>query len=291
MNMKYKNLAIYGNDSQGSHLAEIGDIFSLLKEIGGSVSVERAFASYLKDKNLLPEEFVITDSIGNNIDAVLSIGGDGTFLRAAEWVGAAEKPVLGINTGHLGYLAGFSADRLAELAEALSGGGKLTRRMMLEIEGDCVPRGFVATALNEVVVTKGDTVQMVCVRAYADDFFVAEYMADGLVVSTPTGSTAYNMSVGGPILEPSIEGIILSPIAPHSLTMRPLVVGADSRIRLEISSRGKECHIALDGRLFPVSAAGSQIVVRRSSLHVNVVFPQGTDFAGVLRKKLLWGRR
>lgn len=284
-----KKISIFGSANQEGFLEGVSTLITVLKDEGYVVEIESAFRDYLAQSGISVEGTLKSENLSVDAFVVISIGGDGTFLRAAEWVGSSEIPIMGINTGHLGYLAGFKLDELPEILQTLSAGGEVTWRMQLEIDGDCVPDGFMCTALNEIAVSKGDTVHMVNVKANIDGYYLADYLCDGLVISTPTGSTAYNLSAGGPILQPTLEGIVLSPVAPHSLAMRPLVIDAGSVIEVEVSSRGKECHIALDGRLFSVPASGSKICVRKAPYRVGVVMPKGMDFSSVLRNKLLWG--
>lgn len=284
-----KKISIFGSANQEGFLEGVSTLITVLKDEGYVVEIESAFRDYLAQSGISVEGTLKSENLSADAFMVISIGGDGTFLRAAEWAGSSEIPIMGINTGHLGYLAGFKLDELPEILQTLSVGGEVTWRMQLEIDGYCVPDGFLRTALNEIAVSKGDTVHMVNVKANIDGYYLADYLCDGLVISTPTGSTAYNLSAGGPILQPTLDGIVLSPVAPHSLAMRPLVIDAGSVIELEVSSRGKECHIALDGRLFSVPASGSKISVRKAPYRVGVVMPKGKDFSSVLRNKLLWG--
>ena len=284
-----RKVAINGNDFQDERLRDIGAFLVSLHGVGLKVYVAADFARYLQSGGLDLTGMEAVEEVPEDVSVVASIGGDGTFLRTAAWVGRRQTPIIGVNTGHLGYLAGFSMDRHGEVMAALYGDGDLTPRMTLEIESPFLPDDYSRFALNEVSVSKGDTLTMVTVNAYLDGRYLATYQGDGLVVATPTGSTAYNLSCGGPVIEPTLECFVLSPIAPHSLTLRPLVVGAASELRLEVSSRGSKCHVGIDGRTFSVPASGSEIIVRRADHMVNVVQPKGFDFSEVLREKLRWG--
>lgn len=261
----------------------------MLCRMGIEVFVHRDFASYLSSHGIAFCSAEVTEAFPEDVDLLCSVGGDGTFLRSVEWAGSSEVPVLGINTGHLGYLAGFSLDRPAELTEALEGKMDISERMMLRLHCESLPEGFNCCALNEVAVLKGDTTSMVSVRAWLGGDYLADYRADGLIVSTATGSTGYNLSCGGPILEPTLHNMILSPIAPHSLTMRPLVTGSDRSLRLELDSRGEECHVAVDGRAFSVPSRDTVISIDRAPYTTRVALPAGSGFAPTLREKLNWG--
>lgn len=288
-----KNLAIYGNRHQERFLPLLAKFFTSLSERGFVVNIHKRFAEYLLDADVsLPQNFLFTEAIPEDAECVISIGGDGTFLRAAQWVGSRELPILGINTGHLGFLASYSLDETDELTDVIiSGAGVVERRMVLEVECDALPPDFAPYALNEVAVLRGETASMVTVHAEVDGFFLADYLADGLVVATPTGSTAYNLSAGGPILAPTLDCAVLSPIAPHSLTMRPLVVSGNSEIRLTTSSRVKYVRVSLDGRYFMMECGRDELKIHRADFCVMVLRRPDANFAGLLRNKLLWGRR
>lgn len=284
-----KIIAIFGNTRQQEYLPAVGQLLRTLEAEGFSIDVETEFGRYLDEHGALPAGATLTRQPAESSVMAVSIGGDGTFLRAAEWIGARKIPVMGINTGHLGYLAGFSLDRKEEVIAALHGKYEASERMLIEIKSDEMPAGFGKYALNEVSLSKGDTTSMVSIRARIDGRFIADYLADGLIVATPTGSTAYNLSCGGPILQPTMESLVLTPIAPHSLTLRPLVIGAGATLTLEVHSRGEQCHVGVDGRTFAVTSDGALITVRRADHSLKLAHPAGTDFASVLRGKLGWG--
>ena len=201
-------------------------------------------------------------------DFAISIGGDGTFLRTARWVGAKEIPIIGINTGHLGFLAEESIKSAPQLIESLIEGKYfIESRSLLEVravEGDIRSSlsGW-AYALNEVAILRQDTASMITVNTLLDNMPVASYQGDGLIISTPTGSTAYNLSVGGPIVQPTAPCWVLSPIAPHSLTMRPLVVSDSHIIETSVDSRAETYRLTLDGRtlILPINV---KLRVRRA---------------------------
>lgn len=267
-------------------------LFGHLEGLGCGVNVERSFLDYLKTLGVPVEGCRGVDGFPAESDVVLSVGGDGTFLRTAAWMCGSPVPVMGVNTGHLGYLAAYSLEDMDELMRGLQGERELSPRLMLELECGAMPEDMHPYALNEVAVAKGDTTSMVNIHAYVDGHYLTDYLADGLIVATATGSTAYNLSCGGPILEPTMECMVLCPIAPHSLTVRPLVIPAGSELRLEVSSRSAvECHVGVDGRTFSVPASGAELTVHRSKDIVNVAQPEGSFFAKVLRHKLRWGLR
>ena len=285
------NVTITGNKRQGIHLKEIERLLKALRIAGMQVTVESRFARYLEREGVDTGKSRLTESFPEDTDVLLSLGGDGTFLRAAAWAGASSVPVMGVNTGHLGYLAGFTLDDIGGIMEAVAGRRDISPRITLELDTPFLPCGFMPYALNEISVSKGDTTSMVDIHATVGGKFLADYLSDGLIVSTPTGSTAYNLSCGGPILAPTLDCMALTPIAPHSLSLRPVVVNAGSELTLRLDSRGRECHIGVDGRTFAVPAKGTVLKIRKSARVINVVQPFYSDFAAVLRRKLRWGVR
>ncbi|MDE7412592.1 MAG: NAD(+)/NADH kinase [Muribaculaceae bacterium] len=286
-----KSLAIYGNQYQQGHLPALRRFFDLLAERDFMVYIEREFYDYLSSEGVWVDDVFIVEEFPCGVECVVSIGGDGTFLQAAQWVGKREAPILGVNTGHLGFLASYSLEDAEELLGVLADDRfRLERRAVIEVSCDAMPPLFWPYALNEVAVLKGDTASMVTVHAEIDGYFLADYMSDGLLISTPTGSTAYNLSVGGPILQPTLSCLVLSPIAPHSLTMRPLVVSGDSRIVLTPRSRVRECRVSLDGRSF-LMCAGDSLVLKEAPFRVCVVRRADGNFSRLLRNKLGWATR
>lgn len=220
-------------------------------------------------------------------EIALSIGGDGTFLRTAQWVSPFGIPILGINAGHLGYLADFTP---ASFLESDLSALRVEERMMLRIESSAaLPDDFVPFAVNEVALLRKDTASMISVKAWLDSHELTTYRGDGLIVSTPTGSTGYNMSVGGPIIEPTAPVIVISPVAPHALAMRPLVVNDSSAIYLTADSRADGCLLSLDSRIVRIPVR-SRIAVSRADFPLRVVQRAGYDFVETLRTKLHWGQ-
>lgn len=282
-------IGVFGNSYQAAHLDELRGFLYWLRSNSYELLIHYEFADYLRRQAIEIHEMEIIRMLPSDVSIVISIGGDGTFLKAAEWVGALELPVMGINTGHLGYLTAFSFSDFDTITAALQGNYGISSRMTLEVESPFLPEGFSSIALNEVAILKGDTASMVEIEAKIGDKYIADYLADGLVIATPTGSTAYNLSCGGPIMQPTLDSMILTPIAPHSLTLRPLVVDANAELSFEVRSRGDECHIGVDGRTFIVSSDGSTLKISRGHYRVNVMQPPGIDFARILRNKLNWG--
>ena len=225
------------------------------------------------------------------MDMVVSVGGDGTFLRTAGTVGDSAIPILGINTGRLGFLAAINyADMEETLQEVMRGTYKIEERTLLKLSTDETfpPENFNVHALNEVAILKQDTASMLSIHAYINNDYLTSYQADGLVISTPTGSTAYTLSIGGSILSPSTPSIILSAIAPHNLTSRSLVVDDSSIISLKVESRSHMFLVSVDGES-RVLDESVNIQVRKDDYTLRVVKRIGHTFYETLRDKLMWG--
>lgn len=282
-------LAIYGSRRQEPYIDILAEFLRLLGERGVDVVMHAKLYSYLL--HLIPVSMAcvrrVTDTCDFTADAAVSIGGDGTFLRTAMWVADKKIPVVGVNTGHLGYLSALSVDELPSLLGLLDSADALyaePRGLLEVVSPGLSTRPY---ALNEVAITKGDKSSMITARTLIDGVPLADYRADGLLVATPTGSTAYNLSVGGPIVQPSAPVIVLSPIAAHSLSMRPLVISDRSELSVTVGLRGNYFRVSLDGRSVPLDA-GTELRIRRAPFDVKVLQRRGHNFASTLRDKLAW---
>lgn len=283
-------IAVFGNRYQEAHIEELSTLFDLMSRHNVWVEMEESFYNYLCSVLTSPPE--VNDLIkGDDFNAAiaLSIGGDGTFLRTAQRVGEKEIPILGINTGHLGYLADVTVNEANDkLQNLLDGKYHVESRTMIAVTSPDAKLDLWRYALNEVAILKEDTSSMIEMEATVDDSHLATYLADGLIVSTPTGSTGYNLSVGGPIVAPSAPVWAISPVAAHSLTMRPLIVADNSVISVTTRSRSETYRISLDGRsqTLPV---GTTIEMRRAPFVTRVIQRLDHRFTDTLRSKLLWG--
>lgn len=283
-------IAIYGSRRQENYLRELAELFSMLSGMDIPVAVHSKLAWYLEEQGVSLRSAAVTDSIPPDTDLVMSIGGDGTFLRTARWVGKREIPILGVNTGHLGFLASC---RIGEVADMLGAFCRddvfIERRMMLWVQCDALPDHEWPYALNEVALQKEDTSSMVTVRTNINGYPLASYRADGLLVCTPTGSTAYNLSAGGPLVEPTIDCMVLSPVAPHTLTLRPLVVGGDSELEFTVEGRTRDFRLSMDSGSY-ILPIGTRVRVKRAGFSTLLVRHKESTFATVLQEKLLWSR-
>ena len=237
-------------------------------------------------------EVVADDELAKSADLIVVLGGDGTMIATARMISDSEVPVIGVNYGGLGYLAEFRIEELFSALEAILGGDyKLERRLMLAIElrrgEEVVTRNRV---LNDVVVNKSALARIIEIEAYLNGQFVNSFRADGLIVATPTGSTAYNLSAGGPVIYPSMKAVVITPICPFTLSNRPIVVPDDSVIEVRLMTKNEEVALTLDGQVgFPLQV-GDRIVIRKSDTTFNLVQPMSRNYFDLLRDKLKWGR-
>jgi NAD+ kinase len=235
------------------------------------------------------EHFSELRDLGEIPDLVLSVGGDGTFLETMLKVRGFGIPIAGVNTGRMGFLANISEEEIGHSIDLLCGGEyQVIERSLIEIKK---PAGLFeqgsSTALNEVTIQKSDP-SMITINVYVDGAYLNTYWADGLIISTATGSTAYNLSVGGPILSPEDESIIISPISPHNLTIRPIILSGESNLRMTVEGRTDEYIATCDFRSRRLSFS-EEICISRSQEKLKTVMLKGMDFYSTLRNKLMWG--
>ncbi len=232
------------------------------------------------------------EELPQQVELILVLGGDGTMIATARMLGDCEVPVIGVNYGGLGYLAEFRIEELFTALESiLAGDYKLEKRVMLAVElrrgDDLVTKNRV---LNDVVMNKSALARIIEIETYLNDQFVNSFRADGLIVSTPTGSTAYNLSAGGPIIFPTMNAVVITPICPFTLSNRPIVVPDDSLIEVRLMTEKEDVALTLDGQVgFPIQAC-DRVVIRKSKTTFNLVQPKNRNYFDLLRDKLRWGR-
>lgn len=280
-------LALYGSRHQDEYLPQIEHFLIRLSERGDTVVMHAKLYNYLLHLMPLALKCVerVTDGNDFTADFAVSLGGDGSFLRTAAWVADKEIPIVGVNTGHLGFLTSLGIEELPQLPEMLEGSFSVVDHSLLEVVSPKV-QGW-PYALNEVTVTKSETSSMISVDVKIDDIPLADYRADGLIIATPTGSTAYNLSVGGPIVQPTAPVFVLSPIAAHSLSMRPLVIDDTSHLHITCESRTPRFRLSIDGRA-TVHELSSEVKLRRAAFTIKAIQLPGHNFAITLRNKLSW---
>ena len=281
-------IAIFGSHHQRAHLAHIAQLATALRNRDVEVWLDRRFYDYIHPQ--IPEFGVAGIIDGNEFDAdyAISIGGDGTFLRTAARVGEKQIPIAGINTGHLGYLADVPICQAETFVDDLmSRNVTINVRQLIDVSADNMD--YHLTALNELAIQKNASASMLHIHVTVNGRELTTYLGDGLIVSTPTGSTAYNLSVGGPIMHPACRSIVISPIAAHSLTMRPLVLPDDIILRITTTSnRSDSFRASVDGNSDELPM-GTTLRLSKADYGILIVQHRSHDFAETLRKKLMWG--
>lgn len=288
--MKPITLALFGKSRQDSNLAGIMNFMADARSRGFVLVCHEKFAAYLsrfgENPDFIPPVFTGIPEA----DYAISFGGDGTVLRTARRLGDSGIPIAGVNTGNLGYLAHFSIDDSSGLLDGIQHGTlQIQPRKLIEVAGEGIPADFLRFALNEIAVMKDDSASMINVNVELDGFYLADYRADGLIVSTATGSTAYNLSVGGPILQPELDCMVIAPVAPHSLTIRPIVISGCSQLKLSMTSRTGSYRLSVDGYSVAMKE-GENLELKCAPYTVRLLMPPDDTFAASLREKLLWGR-
>ncbi|MBA2501382.1 MAG: NAD(+)/NADH kinase [Pyrinomonadaceae bacterium] len=254
-------------------------------------SVPEVDAARVEAETGCPVRVMTHEELGANVDLMVVLGGDGTMIAAARLLGEREIPVLGINYGTFGYLAEFRNEEMIPALEAIIRGDyRIDRRVMLQAR---LVRGEQELTskriLNDVVISKSALARIIEIEAWLNNQFVGSFRADGLIVSTPTGSTAYNLSAGGPVIYPSMNAIVITPICPHTLSHRPIVVPDDAGIELRLKTPNEEVALTLDGQVgFPLEV-GDRVKVTKSRTSFNIVQPANRNYFEVLRSKLRWG--
>jgi NAD+ kinase len=285
-------IAIYGKHLEVIYRKEVELLFDILQKYQVEVVVYAPFHEYLiKELGIqLPIRAVYRTSgeVKHLANFMLSLGGDGTFLESVAFIEESCTPVLGINFGRLGFLANISTEDIQSAIDLLlSGRYSIEKRSMLQVITENNPFQNFPYGLNDLTLQKVGTT-MITVNAYIDNEFLCTYWADGLIIATPTGSTAYSLSVGGPIVSPSLSSFLISPIAPHHLTVRPFVIPDSCSLRLEVTGRSNEVLVSLDSHSYTVPLPLA-LEVKKAPYHIGLVNLQGTNFFKTLRNKLLWG--
>ncbi|MDE6278879.1 MAG: NAD(+)/NADH kinase [Paramuribaculum sp.] len=281
------SVIVFGNNFQDNSLSYIEKLLATLCRCEVPTMVERSFFDYINGRITVPAEISCYDGGDPGSDTLaLSIGGDGTFLRTAAMVLDYGLPVMGVNAGHLGYLSAAPISDVEQIVDHIvTGNYNIIARTMVEVE---VPGRETLYGLNEVAVLKLDTASMITASTTVNGFFLANYQGDGLIVSTPTGSTGYAVSVGGPIVAPTAPVFVIAPVATHSLTMRPMVVSDSAVIEIMTTSREESFLLSVDGRSMSLPVA-TPLTIRKAPFVTKMVTLPFHNFAETLRVKLLWG--
>lgn len=289
-----KKVAIYGQSYSVSAEKEIQILLNSLEKHHVDIFFEKEFYDLHKRNNSFTKSyntFTHFNDLSTDFDVLFTIGGDGTILRAVTYVRNLNIPILGINTGRLGFLATVQKDKITlAIEQLLEKKFSLEERTLLQIETTPKMKAFseLNFALNEVTVARRNTTSMIGIKTYLNDEHLTNYWADGLIISTPTGSTGYSLSCNGPVILPNSKSLVVTPIAPHNLNARPMIINDETQIKLEISSREKDFLISLDSRINKASQA-TKIKIKKAPFTIKTIELNNQSYLKTLRSKLLWG--
>lgn len=282
--------AIFGNEYQAKKSTSIEKILDYLVQKGAEIYVENAYYEFLTRSQLIDVKAAgVFEDYNFDVDYVISMGGDGTFLKAASRVGAKGTPIIGVNMGRLGFLADVLPGEVEAALDSLYAGEcQIEEHVVIQVEAEGGVLAGNPFALNDIAVLKRDDASMISIRTQVDGEFLVNYQADGLIVTTSTGSTAYNLSNGGPIIIPQSSSLCLTPVAPHSLNIRPVVINDTAEITLDVESRSHNYLVAIDGRSERMTE-GTRLVIRKAAHTIKIVKQRNQRYFSTLREKLMWG--
>ena len=287
-------IAIFGQYYENDTRPIIRDIFVFLNENNVELAVEKKFLDILYKEEIVKKGYKTYSSysdLDSSFDLLISIGGDGTILRATTFVRDLGIPILGVNAGRLGFLAKVQKENIATFLQlVLEKKYSISKRTLLSLT--CSPKiseiAEINFAMNEVTVSRKDSTSMITIETYLNGEYLNSYWADGLIISTPTGSTGYSLSCGGPVLTPDVKSLVVTPIAPHNLNARPLVIKDDTEIELRVSGRDEQYLVSLDSRIASVNN-NTILKIKKTPFKINMVEISDETFLKTLRAKLLWG--
>jgi len=285
-------VAIYGRSFEDSFSSYVQELFDTLNSFGWAITVYEPYSAYLYPRLNLSNNistYKKHHEISNDIDLMISIGGDGTFLETIHLVKDSGIPILGVNAGRLGFLASTQKEDItAVLSDIKNKQYRLQTRSLIKLnDNDDLFEGE-NFALNELTVHKKDSSSMITIHTYIDNLYLNSYWADGLIISTPTGSTAYSLSCGGPILVPGATDFVITPIAPHNLNVRPIVVPDSRTIKLKIEGRSKEFLCSMDSRSVSIDSS-HEIIITKADFQINIIQTESQNFLNTIRNKMMWG--
>lgn len=281
-------IAIYGQfyKTDPKHVSKL---ISILEKKNISIFIEKNYLEKLYD---LPNSIKTFSNLDNSFDLLISIGGDGTILKAITYVKDLNIPIVGLNTGRLGFLAKIQFDKLEKFIDTIvSGDYSVSERSLIEVYTSTENKDLKSLnfALNEISVGRKNTTSMIFIETKLDGKYLNSYWADGLIIATPTGSTGYSLSCGGPIIMPEAENLVITPIAPHNLNARPLVIADNTEISLKIDGRENEFLISLDSRITTLNK-NTTVKIKKSSFTIKMIEFESESFLYTLREKLMWGK-
>lgn len=285
-------IAIYGREFNNSVLPFVQDVFDALQHFGIQTLVYDKYFEFIKDKVKLADHLHLFSNhidLQSKADVLISLGGDGTLLDTLALVRKSGTPVIGINFGRLGFLASVNKNEIKNAIEALLNQQfSIDKRSLLNVESKHNLFGEENFALNDITIHRRDNTAMMIIHAYMNDEFVNSYWADGLIIATPTGSTAYSLSCGGPIIFPSAQNFVITPIAPHNLNVRPVIIPDNVNLRFEVEARSAKFLVSCDSRTVTVDRS-VKITITKADFDVNLIRLHNETYLTTLRKKLLWG--
>ena len=287
-------IAVFGQYYQNNTHSIVEKVVAFLEQNNIEICFYKIFYDKLIENEVSLSEYSTFDShecLKDNFDYLISIGGDGTILRAATFVRNYNLPIIGINAGRLGFLATIQEENIEKLlTRVVANDFSISKRTLVSLHAhpENVDLEDINFALNEITVSRKDTTSMITIETYINNEYLNSYWADGLIISTPTGSTGYSLSCGGPVIMPTSNCFVITPIAPHNLTARPLIIPDDSELTLKIKGREEQYLVSLDSRITSVSNE-TTLTVKKSDFYISIIeFPE-EGFLRTIRKKLLWG--
>lgn len=285
-------IAIYGRSYNSSSMNYVKEFFDIMSQMDAELIVYKDYLEFLQKKKIISasfETFQSHEELEGKVNYLLSIGGDGTLLDTVTLVRSSGIPVLGINMGRLGFLAGINKQEMKVALESLMAGHyTLDQRKLIRLESESNIFGGVNYALNECTIHKKQSSAMIRIHTYLNGEFLNSYWADGLIIATPTGSTGYSLSCGGPIIFPQSGNFVITPISPHNLNVRPVIISDNSVITFEVEGRSSLFNVTLDSRTESIKM-GTQLAVRKTQFELNLVRLSNENFLTTLRNKLMWG--
>jgi len=285
-------VAIYGRSFEDSFSEHVQELFDTIRNFGWGITVYEPYSTYLNARLIVNENietYKKHHEIAADVNLMISIGGDGTFLETIHLVRDSGIPILGVNAGRLGFLASTQKEDIVSVLNDIKNKQyRLQTRSLIKLNDN--DELFVGEnyALNELTVHKKDSSSMITIHTYIDDLYLNSYWADGLIISTPTGSTAYSLSCGGPILVPGATDFVITPIAPHNLNVRPIVVPDSRKISLRIEGRSKEFLCSMDSRSVSIDSS-HEIVITKADFKINIIQTESQNFLNTIRNKMMWG--
>ncbi|MDX1470188.1 MAG: NAD kinase [Flavobacteriaceae bacterium] len=285
-------VAIFGQYKHENTVRSVRAVEEILSKNSAEAWMEKKFFNLIKDElEDITVPFNTFSELDSSFDYLITVGGDGTMLRAVTYVKDLMIPVVGINTGRLGFLATIQMDNISQSIESiLNKNYKISERTLLTASTDPPNKDLqdIDFALNEIAVSRRNTTSMISVETHLNDEYLTSYWADGLIIATPTGSTGYSLSCGGPVITPGDDSLVLTPIAPHNLNARPLVISSDTTIKLKVSGREDNYLISLDSRIATLDNS-TIVTIKRAPFKIHLIELENETFIDTLRKKMLWG--